>query len=83
MRSYTPVGEGWGPPDGTEIFSALRLAVKRYDSGVLSPHLTALKVGDLITLSGPYGNFQLQKVVLINYIFIFTFRLGTVLQSLI
>lgn len=60
VRSYTPVGDNWDR-FGNE-FSALKLVVKRYDTGALSPHLTGLKVGDLITLSGPYGNFQLQKV---------------------
>ncbi|XP_021195006.3 cytochrome b5 reductase 4 isoform X1 [Helicoverpa armigera] len=69
-RSYTPVGEGWGTADGTEVFSALRLAIKRYDSGALSPHLTALKAGDLITLSGSYGNFQLQKLKTVKCLYL-------------
>ncbi|CAB3234070.1 unnamed protein product [Arctia plantaginis] len=60
VRSYTPVGEGWSPTDASDVYSALRLAVKEYESGALSPHLATLKMGDLITLSGPYGNFELQ-----------------------
>ncbi|KAJ0174646.1 hypothetical protein K1T71_009754 [Dendrolimus kikuchii] len=62
VRSYTPVGEVWSHSDGTEVLSALQLAVKRYESGALSPHLVALNLGDVITLSGPYGNFDLQKL---------------------
>ncbi|XP_026725907.1 cytochrome b5 reductase 4 isoform X2 [Trichoplusia ni] len=70
VRSYTPVGDGWGPSDSTDMFSALRLAVKRYDSGALSPHLTTLQVGDLISLSGPYGNFQLQKLKTVKTLYL-------------
>ncbi|XP_032518663.2 cytochrome b5 reductase 4 isoform X1 [Danaus plexippus] len=60
IRSYTPVGDGWDNFGGD--LSALKLAIKRYDTGDLSPYLTSLKLGDLVTLSGPYGNFQLQKL---------------------
>ncbi|CAG9564722.1 unnamed protein product [Danaus chrysippus] len=60
IRSYTPVGDGWDNFGGD--LSALKLAIKRYDTGDLSPYLTSLKLGHLVTLSGPYGNFQLQKV---------------------
>ncbi|XP_037292954.1 cytochrome b5 reductase 4 isoform X2 [Manduca sexta] len=62
VRSYTPVGDGWGPTDSSDVFSALKLAVKKYDAGALSPHLSTLEVGDILTLSGPYGNFELQKL---------------------
>ncbi|GBP26925.1 hypothetical protein EVAR_95711_1 [Eumeta japonica] len=57
VRSYTPVGEGWGGELG-----ALRLAVKRYEAGALSPRLAALEQNDSITVSSPYGNFQLQRL---------------------
>ncbi|XP_072945227.1 cytochrome b5 reductase 4 isoform X2 [Epargyreus clarus] len=60
VRSYTPVGDTWD--DSANEFSALKLAVKRYDQGALSPHLASLKVGDSVTVSGPYGNFQLNKL---------------------
>ncbi|XP_075980323.1 cytochrome b5 reductase 4 isoform X2 [Anticarsia gemmatalis] len=70
VRSYTPVGEGWSPTDSSDVYSGLRLAIKRYDSGALSPHLTALKMGDLITLSGPYGNFQLQKLKCVKTLYL-------------
>ncbi|XP_050666131.1 cytochrome b5 reductase 4 isoform X3 [Leptidea sinapis] len=60
VRSYTPLGDGW---DRSRIdLTTLKLAVKRYDSGLLSPYLTSLKIGDLVTLSGPYGTFQLHKL---------------------
>lgn len=61
-RSYTPIGEGWSSSDTNDVYSALRFAVKRYDGGILSPHLTTLQIGDSIVLSGPYGNFQLNKL---------------------
>lgn len=70
VRSYTPVGEGWGATD--DVLSALRLAVKKYDSGAMSPLLASLKISDVVTLSGPYGNFELSKVcfgVLYNKIY--------------
>lgn len=70
VRSYTPVGEGWGQPDGTELLSPLRLAVKKYKSGCLSPHLFELNIGDVITLSGPYGKFELQKLKGVNKIYL-------------
>ncbi|XP_073961528.1 cytochrome b5 reductase 4 isoform X2 [Choristoneura fumiferana] len=60
VRSYTPVGDGW-TQDG-ERDSAIHLAVKGYEAGVLSPHLTALQVGDTVSVSGPYGNFELHKL---------------------
>ncbi|XP_048480104.1 cytochrome b5 reductase 4 isoform X1 [Plutella xylostella] len=65
VRSYTPVGEGWSPAGGGEAGGAgggIRLAVKRYAEGGLSHHLTTLAVDDVITMSGPYGGFQLQKL---------------------
>ncbi|KAI5642151.1 cytochrome b5-like heme/Steroid binding domain-containing protein [Phthorimaea operculella] len=65
VRSYTPVGEGWGPGDpGT-----LKLAVKSYPQGALSSQLVAADVGDQVTLSGPYGNFQLQKLKSVKTIY--------------
>ncbi|CAH2984098.1 unnamed protein product [Chilo suppressalis] len=66
IRSYTPVGEGWFPHEDA---SALRLAVKKYPNGCLSPHLTALKVGETVTLSGPYGSFQLNKLKAVKKIY--------------
>ncbi|CAG9788715.1 unnamed protein product [Diatraea saccharalis] len=66
IRSYTPVGEGWGP---SEDSSTLSLAVKKYVTGSLSPQLTTLKVGNRLTLSGPYGSFQLQKLKAVKRIF--------------
>ncbi|XP_013199408.1 cytochrome b5 reductase 4 isoform X2 [Amyelois transitella] len=74
VRSYTPVGEGWGPP--AEGSSPLRLAVKKYADGVLSPHLADLKVGDTVQLSGPYGNFQLQKLKSVKTMFLFAAGTG-------
>ncbi|XP_049871976.1 cytochrome b5 reductase 4-like isoform X1 [Pectinophora gossypiella] len=65
VRSYTPVGEGWGPGEP----GALKLAVKRYEGGVVSPELAALKIGDLVKLSGPYGNFHLQKLKSVRAIY--------------
>ncbi|CAH2043659.1 unnamed protein product, partial [Iphiclides podalirius] len=59
IRSYTPVGDNWGSSD---VCAPLKLAIKRYELGVLSPMLTSLKTGDRITVSGPYGNFQLKKL---------------------
>ncbi|KAM3965655.1 cytochrome b5 reductase 4 [Aphomia sociella] len=70
VRSYTPVGEGWGSHDSSEIVAPLKLTVKKYDDGALSPHLTALNVGDSITLSGPYGNFQLQNLKSVKTIYL-------------
>lgn len=60
LRSYTPIGEGWGAE--SEVAGALKLTIKKYEKGQMSPLLADLKSGDKITLSGPYGNFQLQKV---------------------
>ncbi|XP_063386381.1 cytochrome b5 reductase 4 isoform X1 [Cydia fagiglandana] len=60
VRSYTPVGEGWGPDADRD--SAIHLAVKGYETGALSPYLTALQPGDEVTVSGPYGNFQLHTL---------------------
>ncbi|CAH2092919.1 unnamed protein product [Euphydryas editha] len=68
IRSYTPVGDSWDH-FGNE-FSALKLAVKRYDNGALSPHLTGLKVGDLVILSGSYGNFQLHKLKQVKILYL-------------
>ncbi|XP_013179867.1 PREDICTED: cytochrome b5 reductase 4-like isoform X2 [Papilio xuthus] len=59
IRSYTPVGDKWAAVDVT---APLKLAIKRYELGVLSPMLTSLKIGSYITVSGPYGNFKLQKL---------------------
>ncbi|XP_063829512.1 cytochrome b5 reductase 4 isoform X2 [Ostrinia nubilalis] len=66
VRSYTPVGEGWCSLDSG---AALRLAVKKYPTGALSPHLTTLREGDSVTLSGPYGSFQLQKLKAVKNIY--------------
>ncbi|CAK1555768.1 unnamed protein product [Leptosia nina] len=68
IRSYTPIGEGWdrSPND----YSALKLAVKRYETGTLSPYLTSLNLGDVITLSGSYGNFQLQQLKSVKTIYL-------------
>ncbi|XP_041982394.1 cytochrome b5 reductase 4 isoform X3 [Aricia agestis] len=60
VRSYTPIGDHWDS-FGSEL-SALKLAVKRYEAGVMSTHLTALRPGDALTVSGPYGNMELQKL---------------------
>ncbi|XP_050347387.1 cytochrome b5 reductase 4 isoform X2 [Nymphalis io] len=68
IRSYTPVGDSWDH-FGNE-FSALKLAVKCYNTGALSPHLTTLKIGDSVTLSGPYGNFQLQKLKRVKILYL-------------
>ncbi|XP_045774537.1 cytochrome b5 reductase 4 isoform X2 [Maniola jurtina] len=68
VRSYTPVGDYWDR-FGSDL-SALKLAVKRYDTGALSPHLTDLRAGDAVTLSGPYGNFQLQKFKQVKIIYL-------------
>ncbi|XP_068617602.1 cytochrome b5 reductase 4-like isoform X2 [Battus philenor] len=68
IRSYTPVGDNWGSP--VEVSAPLKLAIKRYKLGVLSPILTSLKVGGLITVSGPYGNFQLYKLKTVRTIFL-------------
>ncbi|XP_053610253.1 cytochrome b5 reductase 4 isoform X2 [Plodia interpunctella] len=68
VRSYTPVGEGWSPP--IEGQSPLRLAVKRYANGALTPHLSDLREGDTVTLSGPYGNFQLLKLKSVKTIYL-------------
>ncbi|KAJ2945620.1 hypothetical protein O0L34_g443 [Tuta absoluta] len=65
VRSYTPVGEGWGPGD----LGPLKLAVKGYPRGALSPELVAVNVGDRVTLSGPYGNFELHKLKSVKTIF--------------
>ncbi|XP_026756472.2 cytochrome b5 reductase 4 isoform X2 [Galleria mellonella] len=70
VRSYTPVGEGWGTQNSSEIVTPLKLAVKKYDDGILSPYLTALNVGDSVTLSGPYGNFHLQKLKSVKIIYL-------------
>ncbi|KAL0821756.1 hypothetical protein ABMA28_005178, partial [Loxostege sticticalis] len=66
VRSYTPVGDGWCPEESS---AALRLAVKKYATGALSPYLTSLKEGDSVTLSGPYGTFQLQKLKAVKSIY--------------
>ncbi|KAL4709029.1 hypothetical protein ACJJTC_005890 [Scirpophaga incertulas] len=67
IRSYTPVGEGWTSQDD---LTALKLAVKKYSTGTLTPRLTALRIDDIVTLSGPYGNFQLQKLKLVKKIYL-------------
>ncbi|XP_034834356.1 cytochrome b5 reductase 4 isoform X2 [Maniola hyperantus] len=68
VRSYTPVGDHWDR-FGSDL-SALKLTVKRYDTGALSPHLADLRAGDSLTLSGPYGNFQLQKLKQVKIIYL-------------
>ncbi|XP_037877500.1 cytochrome b5 reductase 4 isoform X2 [Bombyx mori] len=68
VRSYTPVGEGWGATD--DVLSALRLAVKKYDSGAMSPLLASLKISDVVTLSGPYGNFELSKLKTVKVMYL-------------
>ncbi|XP_046969385.1 cytochrome b5 reductase 4 isoform X1 [Vanessa cardui] len=68
IRSYTPVGDSWDQ-FGNE-YSAMKLAVKCYKTGVLSPHLTTLKIGDSVTLSGPYGNFHLQKLKRVKILYL-------------
>ncbi|XP_059052754.1 cytochrome b5 reductase 4 isoform X2 [Achroia grisella] len=70
VRSYTPVGEGWGSQNCCETVAPLKLAVKKYEDGTLSPYLTSLKVGDSVILSGPYGNFQLQKVKFVKIVYL-------------
>ncbi|XP_026321156.1 cytochrome b5 reductase 4 isoform X2 [Hyposmocoma kahamanoa] len=67
VRSYTPVGEGWGAE--TEVSGALKLTIKKYEKGQMSPLLAELKSGDNVTLSGPYGNFQLQKLKAVKTIY--------------
>ncbi|XP_052743226.1 cytochrome b5 reductase 4 isoform X3 [Bicyclus anynana] len=68
VRSYTPVGDSWDH-FGSDL-SALKLTVKRYDAGALSPHLAELKAGDTVTLSGPYGNFQLRKLKQVKTVYL-------------
>ncbi|XP_038222187.1 cytochrome b5 reductase 4 isoform X2 [Zerene cesonia] len=68
IRSYTPIGDGWD--NQSNEFSALKLTIKRYELGALSPHLTSLKLGDLITISGPYGNFQLLQLKAVKTLYL-------------
>ncbi|XP_045537101.1 cytochrome b5 reductase 4 isoform X1 [Papilio machaon] len=67
IRSYTPVGDNWAAVDVT---APLKLAIKRYELGVLSPLLTSLKIGSHVTVSGPYGNFKLQKLKTVRKLFL-------------
>ncbi|XP_039756457.1 cytochrome b5 reductase 4 isoform X2 [Pararge aegeria] len=68
VRSYTPVGDSWDH-FGSDL-SALKLTVKRYDPGALSPRLTDMRAGDTVTLSGPYGSFQLQKLKQVKILYL-------------
>ncbi|CAK1586943.1 unnamed protein product [Parnassius mnemosyne] len=68
IRSYTPVGDNWG--SSSDVSAPIRLAIKRYESGALSPTLTSLKIGDPITVSGPYGNFELHKLKTVTTMFL-------------
>ncbi|XP_013148115.1 PREDICTED: cytochrome b5 reductase 4-like isoform X2 [Papilio polytes] len=60
VRSYTPVNEYWD--EETANTGDLRLAVKRYDNGILSPMLTSLNPGEILKAAGPYGTFQLHRL---------------------
>ncbi|KPJ13841.1 Cytochrome b5 reductase 4 [Papilio machaon] len=60
VRSYTPVNNYW---DEEIVNNAdIRLAVKRYDNGILSPMLTSLNIGEFVKAAGPYGTFQLHRL---------------------
>lgn len=61
IRSYTPVGDGWDD-DESSGSTPIKLAIKGYPFGAVSQRLTKLNVGDVLSISGPYGNFELNKL---------------------
>ncbi|XP_047521505.1 cytochrome b5 reductase 4 isoform X1 [Pieris napi] len=82
IRSYTPIGDGWD--NSSNEFSCLKLAVKRYESGSLSLYLTSLGLGDVITLSGSYGNFRLHQLKPVKILYLIAAGTGiTPMLSLI
>ncbi|CAH2043654.1 unnamed protein product, partial [Iphiclides podalirius] len=68
VRSYTPLT--WDCDPRMDHATQLQLAVKRYDNGILSPVLSSLSTGDVLKVSGPYGNFQLHKLKTIKTIYL-------------
>jgi len=61
MRSYTPV-PSFSVSSTPEETKCLRLMVKIYPMGELTPHLDTLNPGDELLISEPRGNFQLSKL---------------------
>ena len=61
MRSYTPVPSFSVSPPPEET-NWLRLMVKIYPMGELTPHLDTLDPGDELLISEPRGSFQLSKL---------------------
>jgi len=62
MRSYTPVPLLSMPPPPSEETNWLRLMIKIYPMGELTPHLDTLDTGDQLLVSEPRGSFQLSKL---------------------
>ena len=62
MRSYTPVPVISLSPPSAEEKNWLRLMIKIYPMGELTPHLDTLNPGDKLLISEPRGSFQLSKL---------------------
>ncbi|XP_053962069.1 cytochrome b5 reductase 4 [Anastrepha ludens] len=65
-RSYTPVDDTFLQQSSTAnevALTNLNFLIKSYNDGILSTHLRQLKTGQMLLLSAPRGNFQLQRLL--------------------
>ena len=69
-KNGRPVAKSYSIASSPLDSGIVELCIVKYESGMLSPHVFKAQIGDELTITGPYGIFQLKRPVAPGTVFV-------------